>query len=226
VWRDDGVPDNVPLFITESNISSQDSENSVGIFGALWLADYIGAFFTGGGDSVYYFHYVPQGVRPGCNDSAGSFGLFNVDTNRHISQPLSQFFASELINLEWLKPGGEPNRIFSAGSDIRDNSGHKLVTAYAAQHPDRQWAVMIVNKDQENAHRVNVNFHDGDKNADAKFDGRVDVITFGKAQYVWHPLTKIADPDGPPIHARVKAGVATSFDLPAASIVVLRGNIH
>src|SRR5436305_11004074 len=68
VWRDDGVPANVPMFITESNISSQASEASVDIFGALWLADYVGAFLTAGGDAIYYFHYNPFGVHPGCNN--------------------------------------------------------------------------------------------------------------------------------------------------------------
>ena len=51
VWRDDGVPTNVPLFITESNISWQSSESSVDIFGALWLADYVGSFLAAGGDA-------------------------------------------------------------------------------------------------------------------------------------------------------------------------------
>ena len=41
VWRDDGVPANIPLFITESNIAWQSEEAYVDIWGALWLADYI-----------------------------------------------------------------------------------------------------------------------------------------------------------------------------------------
>jgi hypothetical protein len=54
VWREDGLPANVPLFITESNISSASSEVYPDIYGALWLADYIGAFLNGGGEAVYY----------------------------------------------------------------------------------------------------------------------------------------------------------------------------
>ena len=112
VWRDDGVPANVPMFITESNISWQSSESSVGIFGALWLADYVGSFLAAGGDAIYYFHYIPMGVHGGCNNSDGTFGMFAVGAERQITQPLGQFFASQLINLEWLKPGGDTHHAF------------------------------------------------------------------------------------------------------------------
>jgi len=60
VWREDGVPAEVPLLITESNLCSQPSEAYMDIWGALWLADYIGAFLSAGGNAVYYFHYLPS----------------------------------------------------------------------------------------------------------------------------------------------------------------------
>ena len=223
VWRDDGVPANVPMFITESNISSADSENSVGIFGALWLADYVGSFFAAGGDAIYYFHYIPMGVHPGCNNSGGSFGYFNVDANGRITQPLSQFFASQLVNLEWLKPGSEEHQIYAATSDVQDGAAHVLVTAYAARRPDGDWALLIINKDQENAHAVRIQFHDDQSKSDQAFSGEVQEVTFGSAQYVWRPLQKAADPDGPPVRSQIHADSSTTYELPAASIVVLRG---
>ncbi len=100
VWHEDGVPATTPLYITESNISSQSSESAVEIFGALWLADYIGASLDSGVRGVYYFHYIPEGVFPGCNHSSGNLGMFETDRADQISQPLGQFFASQLINLE------------------------------------------------------------------------------------------------------------------------------
>jgi hypothetical protein len=224
VWRDDGVPENVPMLITESNISSSDSENSVDIFGALWLADYVGSFFTAGGDGLYYFHYIPGGVHPGCNNSPGSFGFFNVDANGQLTQPLSQFFASQLINLEWLKPGPEPHKLFAAISDIQDDAGHVLVTSYAAQRPDGDWSLLIINKDQENAHSVRLRFNSESKSSSA-FTGNVQATVFGRAQYAWQPLKKMADPDGPAAHSELHVNANTEFELPAASIVVLRGQL-
>ena len=225
VWRDDGVPANVPMFITESNISWQSSESSVGIFGALWLADYVGSFLAAGGDAIYYFHYIPMGVHGGCNNSDGTFGMFAVGADRQITQPLGQFFASQLINLEWLKPGGDTHHAFSAVSDIQDGAGHSLVTAYPVQRPDGSWALLIINKDQDHPHTVRVKFQNSETGISNAFKGEVAEAVFGSAQYRWQPLKKIADPDGPIVRSNIDAKADTAFELPAASIVVLRGRI-
>jgi hypothetical protein len=224
VWRDDGVPPEVPMFITESNISWQSSESSVGMYGALWLADYAGSFLASGGNAIYYFHYIPMGVHGGCNNSDGTFGMFATGPDRQITQPLGQFFASQLINLDWLKPGGEVHRAFSAASDIDDGAGHSLVTAYPVQRPDGTWALLIINKDQDHPHIVRVKFHSSET-ASTSFTGEVAQAAFGRAQYRWQPLKKIADPDGPIIRSSIEANADTAFELPAASIVVLRGRI-
>jgi hypothetical protein len=229
VWREDGVPANVPLFITESNISWQSSEAFVDIWGALWLADYIGAFLSGGGDAVYYFHYMPLGLGRGHNGSVGTFDLFSADKDRKIIQPMSQYFASQLINLEWVQPGDGAHKVFPAASDIRDGAGHVLVTTYAVLRPDGQWSLLVINKDQENAHTVGISFEDVEKGTSAFFAGPVSVTTFGKDQYQWHPSTTgdtslgMADPDGPALQSTVNAGVGTKFTLPASSVMVIRG---
>jgi F5/8 type C domain len=228
IWRQDGVPADVPQFITESNIAWQSEEAFVDIWGALWLADYVGAYLSAGGDAVYFFHYMPLGVHGGCNESLGTFGLFSSDANLQVQQPLSQFFASQLINLEWVQPGDGAHKLFPAASDIRDAAGHALVTAYAAQRPDGQWALLMVNKDQENSHSVRIAFHDADKNADSFFSGPASVISFGSEQYQWHPGARdgSADPDGPAARSTVSANADTTFALPKASITVIRGAIR
>ena len=153
VWRDDGLPPGVPMFITEVNISWNTDQSFVDVFGALWWADFTGAFLEAGGDAIYYFHYLPLGLSRGCGGSSpGTFGMFTVDSNYQIQQYTSQFFASQLINLEWVQPGSGEHHLFSATSDIQDPAGHVLVTAYAVLRPDGEWSLMLVNKDQENPH--------------------------------------------------------------------------
>jgi len=225
VWREDGVPANIPMFITESNIAWQSEEAYVDIWGALWLADYVGAFLSNGGDAVYFFHYLPLGIHRGCNNSLGTFGLFSTDANLQVEQPLSQYFASQLINLEWVQPGNAVNRLYSAASDIGDGAGHVLVTVYAALRPDGQWSLMIVNKDQENAHKVRITFDNLEPHKSGAFAGEVKMVTFGSAQYEWHPggVTGKADPDGPPARSTISASAETQYELPAASITVLTG---
>jgi hypothetical protein len=250
VWRDHGVPADLPMFITESNLSAAASETFMDIFSGLWLADYIGSFLTAGGNGVYFFHYLPLQMEHGCNDSPGTFGMFAVDAQYKIQSELPEFFASQLINLEWVAPGADTHDIFPAKSDIDDGAGHAVVTAYAVKRPDRQWSLLVVNHDQQNAYRVKIAFADqGSGQSGEKlnsFDGPVEIATFGKAQYQWHPgHTRYAghaeypaqpsvavdsfgkaDPDGPVLHKNISVGADTEYELPAASVSVIRGKIR
>jgi hypothetical protein len=227
VWRDDGLPANVPMFITELNIAWAGGESFVDVFGALWLADYVGAFLTAGGDGLYYFHYLPTGLHSGFNRSFGTFGMFTVDANYQIQQPTSQFFATQLITQEWAQPGNLTHRVFPAAADVMDPAGHALVTAYALSRPDGSWSLLVVNKDQHNPHPVRIRFQNRRGNIESVFSGPVSVTTFGTAQYRWHAKESAgyADPAGPPARATVTAGDDIVFELPAASISVLRGSL-
>ena len=227
VWRDDGLPANVPMFVTESNDTWNTGESSVDIFGALWLADYAGSFFASGGGALYYFHYLPLGVHPGCNESMGTFGMFTTDKSYNIEKPTSQFFASQLINTEWVQPGSGVHKVYAASGDLVDAAGHSLVTAYALERPDRSWSVMLVNRDQENRHAVHIEFDDGDGAGKRFFQGPVSVTAFGGAQYQWHPTPQggFPDPDGPPLKTEITANAVSVYELPKASITVLQGSI-
>ncbi len=244
VWHKDGIPADMPLFITEGNLSSGASETYQDIFAGVWLADYIGSFLNSGGKAVYFFHYLPLQMEPGCNSSPGTFGMFTVDNNYQIQQPLAQFFVAQMINLEWVQATGGEHQVFAANSDLEDGAGHALVTAYAVKRPDGKWAVMAVNRDQQNAHRVRIAFN-GAADQESGFAGPVELSTFGSAQYQWHPAqTRFmahaensggptivatgkgwADPDGPIVHTKLAAEKDTMYDLPAASVVVIRGKI-
>ena len=237
-WHEDGVPADMPMFITEGNLSSGASETYQDIFSGVWLADYVGSFMAAGGKGLYFFHYLPLKMEPGCNGSPGTFGMFTVDANYKIEQPLAQFFVAQLINLEWVQPGDGANEVFAAHGDVDDGAGHQLVTAYAVKRPDGQWSVMAVNRDQETAHKVRIRFSDG-----TALSGGVERATFGSGQYQWHPpRTRFvahaeqaaqntivivnngsADPDGPIVRQKISAGKDTEYELPAASVVVIRG---
>ena len=244
VWHEDGIPADMPMFITEGNLSSGASETYQDIFAGVWLADYIGSFLNSGGKGVYFFHYLPLQMEPGCNSSPGTFGMFTIDANYQIQQPLAQFFVAQLINLKWVQPGTAEHQAFTARSDIEDGAGHELVTAYAVKRPDGKWAVMAVNRDQQHSHRVRIAFA-GPAEKASTFSGSVEVSTFGSAQYQWHPAQMrfmahaensgertivatskgFADPDGPIVHTTQDATKDATYELPAASVVVIRGNV-
>jgi len=244
VWHQDGIPTNLPMFITEGNLSSGASETFQDIFAGIWLADYIGSFLNAGGNGVYFFHYLPLHMEPGCNGSPGTFGMFTINNNYEIQQRLAQFFVAQLINHEWVQGNGGEHEIYSAKSDVEDGAGHELVTAYTVKRPDGRWSVMLVNRDQEVAHKVRIAFN-GKDGKEEGFNGPVEVSTFGSEQYHWHPgqmrfeahaehaaertvvaVTKgWADPDGPIVHSKENAGRDTSYEIPPASVVVVRGSV-
>ncbi len=245
-WRNDGLPTNVPMLITESNLSSAASETYMDIFGGIWLADYVGSFLNAGGKGLYYFHYLPLQMENGCNNSPGTFGMFTVNADYQIQQPLSQYFASRMINFEWLQHDGGEHTIYPAFGTYDDGARHTMVTAYSVLRPDRQWSVMLVNRDQEQAHKVRVVFNNSQDKTAGYFSGDVHVATFGSEQYKWHTafrradtshipetLDKIpllytdgyADPDGPIQESIVRGDKSTEYEIPPASIVVLRGNL-
>jgi hypothetical protein len=59
------------------------------------------------------------------------------------------------------------------------------------------------------------------------FSGQVDRVTFGSNQYQWHQEGGLghADPDGPPARSTVQGDADVLYELPKASITVLRGHL-
>jgi hypothetical protein len=103
---------------------------------------------------------------------------------------------------------------------------------------------MLVNRDQETAHKVKILF-DGPGAASIPFAGEVNVSTFGRDQYQWHPSKTYfmahaartgdppvsatgpghADPDGPAVHSQIHANSDTTFELSASSVTVVTGKL-
>jgi hypothetical protein len=223
VWKDNGLPANIPFFMTEGNIGGGAGPSTVK--SGLWLADYVGSMMTAGAGATYYFHYMPYPHQ------FGGFGSFLwIDENYHVVGYPPQYLAAQIITKEWVQPVDAPHRMFKASSDITDAAGNVLVTAYAVERPDGQWSVMLVNRDQYNDHTVKLVFANND-DAQTKHNGyfsaQVDRITFGPAEYQWHPegTAGHADPDGPPSKTTVSGGPDARYEIPKASITVLRGRI-
>ena len=176
---------------------------------------------------MHYYHDLPYSPpHPACANSWGTYHMFMVDEHYKIKQRTAQFYGAQMITQEWAQPGNAEHRQFLASSDVRDSEGNILVTAYALQRPDGQWSLMLINKDHESAHAISISFRNGEEKTQS-FAGPVAVITFGKAQYEWHADKKRghADPDHPPARSALTADPHTLYNLPAASLTVLRGKL-
>ena len=228
-YRDDGLPPDVPLLATEVNLAWQASEPFVDLLGGLWLTDYVGAFLSAGGRASSYFQYFPGVLSPQCDATYGGFTMFAADVTRGVAQPLSQYFAARLLTQEWVEPGDRVHRVFPASSQVVDSAGRTVVTAYAVERPDEQWALLLVNKDAHEPKTVRITFGPGPADAghDVSFSGDVAVATFGADNYAWHPNGPAghADPDGPVAHTTVRFSGGV-FVLPRASATVLRGVVR
>jgi F5/8 type C domain len=219
VWKDDGLPANIPFFMTEGNIGGGAGPSTMK--SGLWLADYVGSMMAEGAGATYYFHYMPY---PG---NFGGFGNFLwIDSDYKVLGYPPQYIAAQMINKEWVQPVDSLHKQFKASSDVTDAAGNVLVTAYCVERPDGQWSVMLVNRDQSNDHVVKVVFSDGE--AKRHFTGQVDRVTFGSNEYAWHAEGERghADPDGPPAKSQVSGGAGAVYQVPKASITVLRGKLE
>jgi hypothetical protein len=227
-WRDDGVPVNVPLMITESNVSWSLTDPMQDLFAGLWLADSVGTFLAQAGPGGVYYHspIQPEPLRSGCH-AWSTYGNFVADEKLDIKQHTSQYFASQLLNLDWVKHGGGEHQLYPATGDLQDEAKHALITAYAVKRPDGEWSMLLINKDPSNDHEVNFAFENGGKQVSAGFSGPVKMVSFGAAEYVWHSsgATSHADPDGPPKRSNVDWREGQKVLLPKASITVLTGKV-
>jgi hypothetical protein len=227
VWRNDGVPSQVPLMVTESHLAPALAGPMSTIFAALWLADNVGSFFEGGGAAFYHSPIQPQTIERTCSGWA-SWSNFESDRNYTITGYTSPYYAARMINVEWAQHRSGMHQMFRSSIELKDGDGNQLITSYALHRPDNNWSLMLVNRDEANPHTVRVAFENSATNSASSFTGSVRIVSFGSDQYVWQdqgPKSQ-ADPDNPPFGRDVIAGPETTFTLPKASITVLRGRTN
>jgi hypothetical protein len=226
VWQKDGLPTSTPQEITEYNLAYDQSVRYMEMYAVLWHADFVGSFLTVGGQAAYYYQYEPLPMYRGCG-GWGTFGMFDVDNSYDIKQDVAQYFSSELLTQEWAQPIDALHAVYPAASNIKDDQGNVLVTAYALQRPDGQWGVLLINKDHHNERAVSVDFNDR-AGGNHYFQSPVTQITLGPDQYHWHAggPRGYASPDGPALTSIESGGKSIQYVLPKASVTVLRGVIQ
>ncbi len=227
VWRDDGVPKDVPLMVTESHLAAELTGPMSTNFAGLWLADNIGSFFEAGGAAFYHSPIQPQGLQNSCQGWA-SWSNFVAPHEYDIAGYTSLYYAAHMINMEWVQHRSGTHEMFPSTVDLKDAEGNAPVTSYAVHRPDGNWSLMLVNRDDKAAHQVTVQFESASTKSEGFFNGEVSVVSFGAEQYEWKSdaLNSHADPDHPPVGVREIADRQTVFTLPEASITVIRGHIR
>ncbi|HUB25844.1 MAG TPA: discoidin domain-containing protein [Tepidisphaeraceae bacterium] len=209
MWREDGVPYNVPLIISESGITAGGGHRGyMGVTGnAIWECDAFGTFFEQGGTAFY---------RPAINNGAGGRRRGGAPVGppgggTFGTPQYTPFTSAHMINFEWLQHGAGINRIFPASCDLLDAAGRHVISAYAVDRPDRKFSFMLINHDRSAPHSVHLVIDDGKQTH--SFTGDVTLV-----QYCNTPSEDK--------NASITAPADGMYTLPVGSITVIRGRLQ
>jgi hypothetical protein len=224
----DGVPADIPWLMTEYGYSVFAGRPEVDIEGALFNADTVGAFLTLGGTKPYLYGYEPNYLQNELKCSWGNLMMLQLSPKSDQLNRLSAYYAAQLLTKEWMQPVGEQHEIFPVSIKETRTRGHgetrPTVTAYAVRRPDKQWALLVINKDPKRAARLEVQFKIAGAKQPVTFAGQVELIRFSRQQYVWHADSSNGHPTRclPPAHFTQEA---SSYELPPYSLTVIRGKV-
>jgi hypothetical protein len=223
--RRDGVPTAIPWLMTEYGYSVFAGRHEVDIEGALFDADTVGTFLTLGGSKPYLYGYEPNYVEDELKCSWGNLMMLQLNPNSDQLTRLSVYHAAQLITKEWMQSTSETHEIFPVTIKQKDPMLSRAVSVYAIRRPDRQWALLAINKHPKRQAQLAVRFDFPDARGQGSFAGNVDVIQFSREQYLWHD-------DGPNGHpsrslppARFTRKASSFYDLPPYSLTILRGRL-
>jgi hypothetical protein len=238
--RQDGISLEIPWLMTEYGYSVFGGRPEVDIEGALFNADTVGAFLSLGGAKPYLYGYEPNYLQDELKCSWGNLMMLQLHPKTDQLNRLSAYYAAQLLTKEWMQPLNEQHEIFpvttketiDGAEDARSTTAlraarvtRSTITAYAVRRPDKQWALLAINKDPKRAAQLNVEFNFPDAKHPLSFVGQVEVIQFSRAQYAWqangpngHPTRSL-----PPV--KFTQGASLSYELPPYSLTVLRGNV-
>ncbi len=223
--RADGVPTAIPWLLTEYGYSVFAGRIEVDIEGALFNADAVGTFLTLGGSKPYLYGYEPNYLQDELKCSWGNLMMLQLKPNGDELNRLSSYHAAQLITKEWMQPTNETHDIFPVTIKPKNPMLSSVLTVYAVRRPDKQWALLAINKHPNRTARLNVQFNLSGAQPPVIFTGSVDVTQFSREQYLWyddgpngHPIRSL-----PPAHLTQQA--SSFYDLPPYSLTVLRGKL-
>src|SRR4029077_4928534 len=195
--RADGVPSDIPWLMTEYGYSVFAGRPEVDIEGALFNADTVGAFLSLGGAKPYLYGYEPNYLQDELKCSWGNLMMLQLSPKSDQLNRLSPYYAAQLLMKEWMQPISKTHEIFPVTVKQTKPRSSSAVTAYAVRRPDKQWALLAINKDPKRAAQLNVEFTLPGAKQPLSLVGQVQVFQFSRQQYAWRD----DGPNGHPIRS-------------------------
>ena len=151
--------------------------------------------------------------------------MLQMKPNSEELNRLSGYYGAQLVTKEWMQPIDEPHDLFPVNIRQMKPRLSSAVSVYAVRRPDKQWALLAINKHPNRTARLSVQFNFSGARSPVSFAGSLNVIQFSREQYAWHD----DGPNGYPIRnlppAHLTQEAPSFYDLPAYSITVLRGKL-
>ena len=221
--RADGVPTAIPWLMTEYGYSVFAGRHEVDLPGALFNADTVGTFLTLSGAKAYQYGYEPNYLADELKCSWGNLMILQLERNGKRLNRLAGYYGAQLVTQEWMQPTKELHEIFPVTVKHRGAASSPFISVYAVHRPDKQWALLAINKHPKRTARLNVQFNVFGAERPVLFIGQVELIQFSPQQYAWHADGSNGHPNRslPPRHFSREA--SPFYDLPPYSLTVLRG---
>jgi hypothetical protein len=200
---DDGVPRNVPWFMTEYGYSAYGSQAEVDLPGAILNVDSVATFLAFGGAKTFLYGYEPGDLL---NESSCTWGNNMLFLSGPKLQKMPTYFAAKMLVEEWAQSCGGRHVMFGATTD------DPKIAVYALERPDGLLSVLLLNKDPMRGVTVRVPVR-----------GKVEARQYSRAQYEWRAAGANGHPirNNPPAKIVVTAGLVR---LPPYSITVVHGS--
>jgi hypothetical protein len=204
--------------MTEFGYSVFACRHEVDLEAALFHADTVGTFLTSGGTKAYLYGYEPDYLTDELRCSWGNLMMLQISSADKKPNRLSTYYSARLLTNDWMQWVTKTHEVYPVTIEP-DNAG---VTAYAVRRPDKQWALLAVNKDPNRSAQLNVQFTGASVDT---FTGKVDIAQFSRQQYRWQE----DGPNGRPLvsnlPSHVQRAASRYYELPPYSVSVLRGHV-
>ncbi|MGI8508992.1 MAG: discoidin domain-containing protein [Gemmatimonadaceae bacterium] len=223
----EGLPPNVPVFITEYGYSAFAGRPEVDLAGAILNAESVAEFLSIGGAVTFYYGTEPSSLdRNHDCDSWGDNTLFLSDDTRRILARTATYHAARMLTTAWADSAGGAHTMLRTtvtesgdrNGDMRGDAAHTTpIGAYAVRRPDGRMAVLMLNRDPVNVWHVQLN------GSSALSHSVLDLWQLSAAEYKWHPRSaaSFAAPNTGPRHT-ITSGAGLSLPLPPSSVTVIR----
>lgn len=210
---------NIPIYISEYSYSAFGGINDMEIQSALMNADIVGQFLTLGGGKAFLYGLEPSTPDVNTQCAAGNNMILGMENNGKASFRTATYYSAIMTIKYWASPSDKTLKVYPVSSNIKNENGEELVSAYTLLCPDSTWSLMIVNKDSKQSFKASINVEKQNQVVPLHFP--LNCYQYSSKQYQWladgensHPLKSL-----PPEEKIIQQGL---IELPPYSLTVVR----